>query len=457
MNSRSEQANQHKVNKGRVWVLALIVLFITLGCSLASRLTADQETKIPLVDTDADAPLGLIAYVGTDGNIYTIDGQGQQQTAITLNGEAVDDPGPIQNIYQYPTWAPNGQKLAFVGFNNNSSAGPQAVLYTASSNGKDRVESYTNQNSFPFYLFWSPNSEFVTFLSNTADGMNLSLTMSRAAGGNSIVIGTGQPFYWDWSPDNQAIIVHTGGATSQNPDAKLAVITMDEAPDRTELDLNPGSFQAPAWSPDGDELVLTAINDAGDEELILAGRDGKVKQILAQLSGPTAFGWSPKGDRLAYTTPLEGDTTGLLNHLVLLDPAQPDREKEVVDGVVTAFFWSPDSRRIAYFTLVSDQQGETSQILAQSNPGFSLVVKLYDLESGETKPVGSFSPTEAFQQILPYFDQYQRSGTIWSPDSKNLVLAGLDDSGDPGIYVIGVEEGKLKKIADGDLAFWSWK
>ncbi len=454
MISKPGQTISSHVSKGWVWASAVLVLAVSLSCSLASNLTRTiQEPPV----TASGAPLGLIAYAGTDGNIHTIDGEGKQDIAITLDGEAVLDPGPINSIYQYPTWAPNGQKLAFVGFNSRSSAGPQAVLYTASSDGKDLVESYISQTSFPFYLFWSPNSQFVTFLSNSADDMSLSLTMSAAAGGDSKVIGTGQPFYWDWSPDNQSIIVHVGGAAAINPDAHLALLNVTGAVKRTELDLDPGSFQAPAWSPGGDELVLTALNETGQEELVLLASDGSVKTVLAPLNGPSAFAWSPLGDHLAYTTPLESDFTGLLDHLILLEPAQPESARKVVDGFVAAFFWSPDGHKIAYFTFATDPQGETSQISTQKAQAFFLDVKVYDVESGQTKAVGSFSPTDAFEQILPYFDQYQRSGTIWSPDSHNLVLSGLDESGVPGIFVTSVETGKSLRIADGDLAFWSWK
>ena len=68
-----------------------------------------------------------------------------------------------------------------------------------------------------------------------------------------------------------------------------------------------------------------------------------------------------------------------------------------------------------------------------------------------------FNPTDAFLQVLPFYDQYQRSGTIWSPDSRNLVLSDVDADGNNGIYVVGADGSQYHKIADGDVAFWSWK
>lgn len=501
MKSRAGHGYPGVLKRGRAYAAAIVVLAFSVACSVTTgllpsatptppqaqvstetqapkgtqasteiqapnRTQASTETQAPtqtLAPTQG-APRGLIAYAGNDGNIYTIDRDGKQKTAVTLDANLSPGPGQAGLVYQNPTWAPNGQMLAFMGFTRTDQVGAQASLYTASADGKKRVEAFSSQDSFPFYLFWSPNSQYVTFLSNAATGSDLALNLAAAAGGDSKIIGTGQPYYWDWAPDNRSIIVHTGGAAANNPAARMAFLELDGSVQKRELDLKPGAFQAPAWSPGGDELVLAAANGSGGQELVLAGRDGAVKRVLAQFKGQAAFAWSPKADSLAYTAPAESDPTGLTSRLVLLDPAQPERAKEVARGSVLAFFWSPDDQKIAYFLLASSQPGQTSQSVApashvvfQANPGVNLDVEVYDLASGGTRKAATFSPTDSFQQVFPYFDQYQRSGTIWSPDSQNLVLAGLDSIGNPAIYVVGLAGGSLKKIADGDLAFWSWK
>ncbi len=452
MNSSPGPDRPNVLNKG--WIVAAIsaLLAFTLACSI----TTPPIAKTPTIPTP-NAAQGLIAYVGVDGNIYTIDRDGKQRTAITQDANSNPSPDQVGRIYQFPTWAPSEQTLAFMGFSRSPQTGTQASLFTASSDGKTKVEAFTSQDSFPFYLFWSPNSKYVTFLGSASGGADLELRMAAAAGGDSKLIGTGQPFYWDWSPDNRSIIAHTGGAASTNPDARLALYQLDGAIQKKELDLKPGLFQAPAWSPGGSEMVLTTESDTGAEELVLAGRDGTVKRVLAQLSSPAAFAWSPKGDSLAYTIQDEGDSTGLTKRLVLIDPAQPDQGKEVEKGPVIAFFWSPDGQKIAYFSLASDIPGGISQNIAQTNPKINLDIQVYTLGSGETKQITTFSPTESFLQVFPFFDQYQRSGTLWSPDSTDLALASVDNNGNPIISVVGADGGKLKKIADGDLAFWSWK
>ncbi|HXQ37896.1 MAG TPA: hypothetical protein VN843_28070, partial [Anaerolineales bacterium] len=69
-----------------------------------------------------------------------------------------------------------------------------------------------------------------------------------------------------------------------------------------------------------------------------------------------------------------------------------------------------------------------------------------------------YQPTEQFANILPYFDQYHQSVTIWSPDNNNLVLSFVNNNGGSGIAIVAAS-GQLEPrlLAEGFLAFWSWK
>jgi TolB protein len=432
------------------FMVAFAFLAISLACSSTIPFpTADVPVPTP------KAPLGLIAYVGNDGNIYTTDRDGKQLNAITQDANLNPAAGQLGRIYQYPTWASDGQHLAFARF-SLSQSGQEVSLFSVLSDGKKPVKIYTSQNFQPFYLSWSPNSQIIAFLGSDASGA-LAQYLVAASGGEIKFISSGQPYYWDWSPDSQTLIVHIGGSNSANPDARLAFIGLDGSTPGQELDLNPGSFEAPAWSSTGDVLALAAQNDAGDDELILAGQDGKVKQVLARLSGPVAFAWSPKGVYLAYAVLDQTESVPTI-HLFVLDSTHPELQNQVAQGELVAFFWSPDGQKIAYFILRNRGPSVMSfQTVAQTKQGASLVVRVYDRISGDIKDVATFAPTVSFQQVLPYYSQYQRSETIWSPDSKNLVLSGVDSAGENAIFTVGADGSRFQKIADGDVAFWSWK
>jgi TolB protein len=328
---------------------------------------------------------------------------------------------------------------------------------SALSDGKKPVNNFTSQSFQPFYLYWSPNSQTIAFLGSDAATGALSQYLVGAAGGKSKLVGGGQPYYWDWSPDNRSMIVHTGGDNSDNPDARLAFVGVDGSVPNKNLDVKPGLFDAPAWSPAGDGVALATQNDAGNGQLILAGRDGKVKQVLASLSGPVTFAWSPKGIQLAYAV-YDATASVPTIHLIVLDSTHPELHTEVTQGDVVAYFWSPDGRKIAYLTPGSGAPTAAAvRTAALTIDSADLVVWVYDRVNGTTKQVASFTPTDSFQQIFPYYSQYQRSDTIWSPDSQALVLSGVDAGGANAIYTVGADGSHFQKIADGDLAFWAWK
>ena len=61
-------------------------------------------------------------------------------------------------------------------------------------------------------------------------------------------------------------------------------------------------------------------------------------------------------------------------------------------------------------------------------------------------------------RVVPVFDQYQRSHTIWSPDSTHIVVNGVTADNRPGIFVVSADgETPPRLVALGTLPFWSWQ
>jgi len=460
------------IPKWKGLVAALALMGSLLACSVSTLPILSTPSSVPTPATgatesptktatqaqgrQAGSSTGLIAFVGLDGNVYTTDSEGQHHTPVTVDALVRPSGGQPGRIYQFPTWSPDGQRLAFMRFIGDTTSATQSTLMASTVDGKNQVEAFTSQDTAPFYLFWSPDSQKITFLANNPGG-GLALYLAAASGGDSKLVSTGQPYYWDWSPDNRTLIIHTGGDATSNPDARLALVEIDGSVVKNELDLKPGLFQAPAWSPAGASMALTTLDETGGQALVLAGQDGKVTQTLTQLDGPVAFSWSPQGGRLAYTSLIPGKS-GTTSSLVLMDTANPDQKKEIGQGGdLLAFFWSPDGSKIAYFVPTGSGPQASVRLVAQNSPQVNLAVDVYDLASGQTQQIATFAPTDSFNEVLPFYDQYQRSGTIWSPDSRSLVLAGVNTGGADAIFVVDAAGGPLHKVADGEVAFWSWK
>jgi len=397
--------------------------------------------------------------VGTDGNIYTIDQNAGNRSAIT------QDAGEGGLVYSDPIWSPDSNRLSYIGVSGRAS-----TVFTADPNGSNPIQVYTSREYTPFYFYWSPDSQYVSFLSGTLTDSDLSLQIVPARGGETRILDTGQPYYWDWSPDSQTIFIHTGGAFESNPDARLATLSPEPGKPIEPLDLRPTSFQAPAWSPGGDKLLLAIDSQEAEGTLAIVSPGGELLQELDVLNGPTAFAWSPDGSRVAWLYSRSG-AQGLLRGLKVVEPGPAQEAIVVADENVVAFFWSPDSNKIAYIlpSLPSDRSPDTETIgrksglrtigqRRQPDLQISLRIKVYDLESGDNLEVIQFVPSEDFLNILPFFDQFHRSSRLWSPDRNHLVISAIDERGDPGIFVIDAAGGEESiRIASGVMAYWSWK
>lgn len=421
-----------------IWLVALVL--VVAGC----RLSGLQSGS------------GLIVYVGTDDNIYTIDQYGENKQAVT---QAIPEGEEGSQVFQQPTWSPDSNRVAFIQTGRRDDGTQTAALFTVQPDGSDLVETFSSEEQFPFYLYWSPDSQQLSFLTTGGSEPGLVLYMVPSRGGEAQLLGIGQPFYWDFSPDSHSILIHTGGSTQINPDARLATLSLDGEIVETDLQLQPAFFQAPAWSPDGERLLLAAESDSVGEGLLLTDTKGDVLGVLSLVDDSIAFSWSPDGDRVAYVSEDVRGPGEISRTLVYLDPNQVEDSYPVEQDLVMAFFWSPDSRKIAYFVPeLSTPSGQQEVSLQTQEPQFTLGLYVVDVQTGSSQRLIEFTPTEDFLNILPFYDQYQRSATIWSPDSNNLVISAIDQDEEQVIYAIEVSENsEARRLASGSLAFWSWK
>ena len=130
-------------------VIGLVALLLVVSGCLSSGLEAGS---------------GLIVYVGVDDNIYTIDQYGENKQAVTSDAQSDADGGGESLIYQQPTWSPDSNRVAFIRTTRKGNRDQMAALFTAHPDGGGLVETYSSENQFPFYLYWSPDGQLLSFL-----------------------------------------------------------------------------------------------------------------------------------------------------------------------------------------------------------------------------------------------------------------------------------------------------
>jgi TolB protein len=437
-----------------------ILTFLVSTLLVASCLPRDMLVpQSPLLST-LERKAGLISYIGVDGNLYVSDQGGGKLKQLTKDAILPENRGEPLLYYQYPTWSRDGSQLAFMGVSSDGQD-VETKLMVASLDNEAVTEIYKTDSEHPIYLNWSPDHASISFSSTTISGQNMILQSVPSQGGERTILDTGSPYYWSWAPDGSVMIVHAGGAATSSPQ-HLAFLSVDPAAETvTEhgLDSTPAAFQVPAWSPDGSRIALARTLDEKNE-IIVTDATGENPQKVGTFTERTAFAWSGDGTRLAYIDGEQELEAGAIGSLHVVD--METSEEMVQEGNIIAFFWSPSGEELAYFVLLQVQaEGSSSGESGgsgQAAPQYMLNLHVLDVTNGESRELFTFHPTQHFLRILPYFDQYHQSTTIWSPDNNNLVLSFLNQSGAPRIAVVAAS-GHLQPriLAEGYLAFWSWE
>jgi len=385
-----------------------------------------------------------IAIVGNDDNIWLISPDSEEMRQITTDGRG----------YRFPTWAPDGRYLAFVGPDEANTT----TLYVTAASKNEPMPLFNEANSAPFYLYWSPDSHLITFL--TQERVGLAMREADAIAGTTRLLAEGSPFYWVWSPAGDKLLMHVGGARTLSEKAHLSILENQEDAERVELNLAPGNFQAPLWSTDGKFFYYIASDDQGRESIYRTEANTLEQNRVTNLAGFAYMVLSPTGEHIAYMQIEQSRPPFGTAYIVDTDGQNHMR---LTDDPVGSMYWSPDGTKLALLTISRQQDGGSTAnngILASPLPQ-EVVFRwmIYHVETDELEPLVSFDPTVDFLQLIPFFDQYHLSLTFWSPDSRYLVISKENAGETTGtIWVVDTTgEEEPRQVAEGTLAIWSWQ
>ncbi len=189
-----------------------------------------------------------------------------------------------------PAWSPDGGTVVYRdadGLRMVTSDGEPADPPDFTHHGQDRHPA------------WSPDGRTVVFATDRAPFANLEIA-TRPAGNNQaalVQLTNNNADDWDpqWSPDGKQIVfVSTRGGHQH-------LYTMDADGSRErEVDLGPGIYDDPMFSPDGQWLGFTRREAATKKALYIARVDGSEMRRLTN-SGETEndLAWSPDGSTIA--------------------------------------------------------------------------------------------------------------------------------------------------------------
>ena len=188
-----------------------------------------------------------LLVVRDDGNLETLDPNGGEVLALTT------DAGPDVVVDQ-PVSSPDGRSIAWVELRSD---GPRVVT-TSRAGGNRREIPLTVA---PFFLAWDPTSMRIAYLGNAGAGIGLGVIDDAVVQPRDVPVGGGAPLYLAWSPDGTQLLVHVGADGLGRTDLAHPLRPSADAP---------GTFQAPAWLPDGRELYVA--RQGADQSLVVIDR-----------------------------------------------------------------------------------------------------------------------------------------------------------------------------------------
>ena len=443
-------SSRSSADRRRLHALWLLPLAATLLVSCSVR--GAQMSQSSLLER-FERKSGLIAFIGLDGNIETADQTGGGVTQLTADAGSREG---VRRWYTSPTWSARGRRLAFVRFDQLADGSIRGAILTTDRASRNPQVVWESGELAPVYLYWSPDSRWISVLSQRSAEGGMELGLVDPAGKLSYKpLDTGVPLYWAWDPGNRFMLAHVGGGTASG--GRLTLLDIRDGTQKRNFNVSPTRFQSPQVSPDG-QRMLYVDSESGSAQLVLRDIEGPGLDVLKTVSGSAFFSFSRDGRRVAVmespTPQLSADGT-----LRVLVTRRSERSVELDDPSVIAFFWAPNSRQIAYLILVSPaelQQLLVEPVFAADPEQLYVHLQVMDVRSGDSWNVATFPITRGSLSTLQFFDQYNRSGSIWSPDGNWLVFSAVARGGFPGIY-LGSASGNLKPrfVTRGDLGAWS--
>jgi uncharacterized delta-60 repeat protein len=215
------------------------------------------------------------------------------------------------------TISPDRQRIAYLSDRTGSEQ-----LYIAGADGSHEQRITGSNPGDPSVIWssglaylqprigWSPQGNRIAF---TAAGSPCLTGTSCDPAGTWIVNADGSDphqvsngtAFLSWSPDGRQVLLLDVAAE------RVLVAGVEGGPTHVLSDVNSADA---IWSPDGNEIALTLINDTGPRSIELV--DPK-ERVIAKLGHATGLAWAPDGHKLAIRT--AGNATGQNISLIRAD------------------------------------------------------------------------------------------------------------------------------------------
>ena len=364
------------------------------------------------------------AYIGQDRQLHTVRTDGSQPTQLTLSlaGNPLlkwGKPDVQQTVYSWPTWSPDGRRLAAFSHAADPDTPEPASVHVVEVDGLREYQLGSFPGAMPLYAAWQPDGEGVAVL--TQDGTGLELMYGRLDQlGRMRAMDQGSPLFFTWGPDKRRLFIHTGPSRPGSDGRLMVRDALGQLPDEA-LPQAPGNYCSPVIVADR----LVHVERTGVvNRLLSTDLSGGDPQVLLEFDGLAAVVAAPGLNGVAFST--ASDAQGAPYRGITLVPLDGGAPSRLSDDDCLAFQWSEAGRQFLYARVTDDGRR----------------LAWHSVRPGEV-PVEHvrFSPTQEMRFALHFFEQFVITHRFVSADGQHLLFCGhpedqVPDRGPPGIYVL---------------------
>ena len=372
-------------NRFLVVILVILTTSVVLTGGLAVYLTLNRkrEGSAPAEAPSAEQPGGIvqstdiitgesrIAFVSnreSDGAIYTMDGDGSNVQRVST---------PDMTFCAFPSWSPDGRRLAYVGTTGDpfADAAAEGQVWVSAADGSEHVQvSHTISNVAFMQPTWSPDGTRLAFQSRSepeggGDPTGI-IHIVRASDGESErrLLLSWMVDQLMWSPVRDELLLVRGEMGAGTNEHTVHVMSSDGS---EIVQAFRGTLTAD-WSSDGESIV---VGDYASQGIVIVdlNQDQETRTVAQTIMQPIEVAWSSDGARVAAANTghyRQGYATVM--QVVTVETGEATTIAEG-SGWVGWPHWSSDGQSLLF----------TWGLLGRT-PGLSrAALWVYDVESGE--------------------------------------------------------------------------